>query len=154
MASSSSRWYADDDAIISEVPMPQVTLELPPAFLENARRQAERIHQPVEKFLVRELEEKAEYSTPSVLDLDRLRLIALTDDQLLVLIHSMAPPEFQERISDLMWRNNDGALTPEELAELDEMLVESQLGNILKARAMLTWKERHGVLPPGFAPAP
>lgn len=53
-----------------------------------------------------------------------------------------ATDEEQERIDKLLDRNNAGILTPQERAELDEMVAYDELVSILKARALVALKRK------------
>ena len=52
----------------------------------------------------------------------------------------MAPPEKQQRLSDLLWKNQDGTITAEEEKELDALISEGQHQTIRKAKAILALK--------------
>lgn len=123
--------------------MAQLTLELPTAFIEQARRHADEIDQPVEQFLAGELLGRPLGAEP-------VDLSALTDEQLMVHITAMVPEPMQERISDLAWLANDGKLTDAEKDEYDRLLLQAHTASMLKAHALLAWKRRHGTLPPPF----
>jgi hypothetical protein len=67
------------------------------------------------------------------------------DDLLDFLVEKATPREIlafkaseaaQERANDLLERNNAGTLTPEEAAELEQMLQVDRLVSVLKARAL------------------
>jgi len=52
----------------------------------------------------------------------------------------MATPEKQQRLSDLLWNNQDGTITAEEEKELDALISEGQHHTIRKAKAILALK--------------
>ncbi len=52
----------------------------------------------------------------------------------------MAPPKKQQRLSALLWNNQDGTITAEEEKELDALISEGQEGTIRKAKAILALK--------------
>jgi bifunctional DNA-binding transcriptional regulator/antitoxin component of YhaV-PrlF toxin-antitoxin module len=52
----------------------------------------------------------------------------------------MAPPKKQQRMSHLLWKNQDGTITAEEEKELDALISEGQQQTIRKAKAILTLK--------------
>ena len=52
----------------------------------------------------------------------------------------MAPPKKQQRLSSLLWTNQDGTITAEEEKELDALISEGQEGTIRKAKAILALK--------------
>ena len=52
----------------------------------------------------------------------------------------MMPPKKQQRLSDLLWKNQDGIITAEEEKELDALVSEEQEGTIRKAKAILALK--------------
>jgi len=52
----------------------------------------------------------------------------------------MAPPKKQQRMSHLLWKNQDGTITAEEEKELDALISEGQQQTIRKAKAILALK--------------
>src|SRR4051794_17245005 len=124
--------------------MTTVTLDLPPAAWERAQAGAEAAGCTVETYLASRLTEPED-------GLEWARhadLAGLSDDQLLVHIHAMVPPAVQERLSRLQHDNNEGKLAPAELDEFDRLIRSAHAGTLLKARALLEWRRRHGSLPP------
>ena len=52
----------------------------------------------------------------------------------------MMPPKEQQRLSSLLWKNQDGTITAEEEKELDALISKGQKGTIRKAKAILVLK--------------
>jgi hypothetical protein len=69
-------------------------------------------------------------------------LTGLTYSELEALAHSKLASERQERLGELLARQADGALSDDESRELDRLLDQIDQLNILKARALLTLRER------------
>ena len=69
-------------------------------------------------------------------------LTELTYSELEALAHSKLASERQERLGELLARQADGALSDDESRELDRLLDQIDQLNILKARALLTLRER------------
>ncbi len=63
-----------------------------------------------------------------------------TIEALTFIATEMAPPKKQQRLSDLLWKNQDGTITAEEEKELDALISEGQEGTIRKAKAILALK--------------
>jgi hypothetical protein len=122
----------------------QVRLELPDAVYERARREAESAREPVETYLARYLEERV---LPVWEDVD---LTGLSDEQLLLHIRASVAPEVQERLDGFRTVNSERRLTADEQSEYERLIRVGHAGTMLKARALLAWKSRHGHLPPGF----
>ncbi|HIE29302.1 TPA: hypothetical protein EYP66_18685 [Candidatus Poribacteria bacterium] len=61
-------------------------------------------------------------------------------EALTLIATEMAPPKKQQRLSDLLWKNQDGAITAEEEKELDALISEGQQQTIRKAKAILALK--------------
>jgi ribosome assembly protein YihI (activator of Der GTPase) len=59
------------------------------------------------------------------------------------LAHSKLASERQERLDELLARQDAGALSDDEAKELDRLLDQIDQLNILKARALLTLRERN-----------
>jgi hypothetical protein len=128
--------------------MATVTLDLPPAAWERARAGALAAGCTVETYLVSRLAE----SEGDLVWARHVDLIGLSDDQLLVHIHAMVSPGVQERLSDLLERNGEGELAAGEREELEHLIRSAHVGMLIKAKALVEWKNRHGSLPEGFEP--
>ena len=71
-------------------------------------------------------------------NLDPDILVGLSEIELQALADSLLPPPFQTRLDDLLARNADAKLLPEELNELDNLLMKVDQLTILKTRAKYT----------------
>jgi len=69
-------------------------------------------------------------------------LTGLTYSELEALAHSKLASERQDRLGELLARQAVGALSDDESRELDRLLDQIDQLNILKARALLTLRER------------
>ncbi|MDI6792326.1 MAG: hypothetical protein QME81_05590 [bacterium] len=61
-------------------------------------------------------------------------------ESLTIIATEMVSSNKQQRLSDLLWKNQDGAIAAEEEKELDALLSEGQEGIIRKAKAILALK--------------
>jgi uncharacterized protein YceH (UPF0502 family) len=68
-------------------------------------------------------------------------LTNLSKSDLETLANIMVPPEFQNKLSDLLAKNHEGKICESELADLDEMLAEVDHLTLLKARAKYTLQQ-------------
>ena len=68
------------------------------------------------------------------------RSLKETIEALTFIATEMAPPKKQQRLSHLLWKNQDGTITAEEEKELDALISEGQEGTIRKAKAILALK--------------
>lgn len=73
-------------------------------------------------------------------------LIGLSQAELLALAESHLAPAAQSRLDDLLRRNVETGISPEEEAELDHLLEQVDQLNILKTRARYTLKHHPPVL--------
>jgi hypothetical protein len=71
----------------------------------------------------------------------------LTDEQLMKHIHARLPGDLQQRLIRLQQRSSSGELSREETDEFDRLLHVVHASSVLKAHALLLWKQRHGQLP-------
>ncbi len=63
-----------------------------------------------------------------------------TVETLTLIATEMMPKKKQQRLSHLLWKNQDGTITAEEGKELDALISEGQEGTIRKAKAILALK--------------
>ncbi len=68
-------------------------------------------------------------------------LMGLSHGELLALSEGMLTPVTQAHLDDLLFRNNQGALTPDEIDELDQVLQRIDHLNLLKAKARYTLEQ-------------
>jgi hypothetical protein len=106
--------------------MTQVTLELPPALAEQARSVAEHSQRPLESVLLDWLD-RAANTTP---------ISELTDEDVLALADLELSHNDQERLSNLLDDNQNGLLTAEQRAELDDLMNFYQDSMVRKAHAL------------------
>lgn len=136
--------------------MRQVTLEISDDLWEFASGEASRDQRGMEQTLsdlFLRLFSAGKLANQAVNDAEAIRnldLSGLSDEQLRVHIEAKAAPEVQDRLSYLQSANREGTLSRKELAEFDQLLRVIQVGTLLKAKALSTWKARHGELPPSF----
>ena len=68
-------------------------------------------------------------------------LTGLSKSDLETLANIMVSPQFQNKLSDFLAKNQEGEISERELAELDKMLAEVDQLTLLKARAMSTLQQ-------------
>jgi hypothetical protein len=131
--------------------MPQVVLELPDDVLERAESEARKRHRSTEGILTDAIlsvmdkpRSDSEVRSEPWKDAD---LSHLSDDVLMGHIRTALPRQFQDRMSVLQERNARRNITHEERVELDEMMRKLHTNTLLKAHALVAWKNRHGSLP-------
>ena len=64
-----------------------------------------------------------------------------TVEALTTIATEMMPQKQQRRLSQLLWKNQDGTITMQEEAELDTLLAEGQRATLRKAKALLALKQ-------------
>ncbi len=72
-------------------------------------------------------------------------LYGLTDEELHTLEDAMMPADKQQRLTQLLRKNNSGTIRVKETEELDALLVECQQISLLKAKAILTLQQRESL---------
>jgi hypothetical protein len=72
---------------------------------------------------------------------DAAVLTGLTEAELHALAEGMLSPGRQERLDELLERNNEDMLSEQERTELDQLLAHIDSMNILKARALHTLQQ-------------
>ena len=109
----------------------QITIEVPDALEHQVRRFRARLSEALERGL-REMsaEDGSDFRDENaIIDLLSSRP---TPDQILAIRPS---PEFQERVSDLLYRGKQGELSREEESNLDRYLLLGHIVRLAKARA-------------------
>ena len=109
----------------------QITIEVPDTLEHQVQRFRSRLSEALERGL-RELsaEESADFRDENaIIDLLSSRP---TPEQILAIRPS---PEFQERVSDLLYRGKQGELSREEESNLDRYLLLDHIVRLSKARA-------------------
>jgi hypothetical protein len=76
------------------------------------------------------------------LPLDEDCLVGLSQPELQALASCKLSPSEQARLDDLLSRNSESALSPDETLELEQLLEEVDHLTLLKARAQYTLKQR------------
>lgn len=69
-------------------------------------------------------------------------LYGLTEEELHALADTMIASDKQQRLTQLLHKNNSGTIKKYEIEELDALLVECQQISLLKAKALLTLRQR------------
>jgi hypothetical protein len=67
----------------------------------------------------------------------------LNEAELQALAEGMLSSRYQERLDELLLRNREQGLSPNEERELDALLEQVDTMNTIKARAMYTLQQRH-----------
>jgi hypothetical protein len=107
--------------------MPElVTLELPEELARHARAVAAQTHQRVEDVLIGWI--RSGGAEPAV-DL-------LPDEELLAVCDSQLPADQQQELSELLERNREGQLQPDDSQRLDSLMRAYRRGLIRKAQAL------------------
>jgi hypothetical protein len=105
--------------------------------------------------VVLDLERYPYLASPLALDADCL--VGMSADELQALANCRLTSGEQARLNDLLERNSDppltGALSEDELVELDRLLAEGEHLTVLKARAKYTLKRLAELSPDGFLQA-
>lgn len=90
-----------------------------------------------------DMREYQRLTRPSALDADLLT--GLSQAELHALAFCQLAPEQQARLDDLLKRNSDHALSPQEIAELDKLLEDIDYLNVLKTRARYTLAQQQTI---------
>jgi hypothetical protein len=108
----------------------QITIEVPDSVASQAQRFQARLAEALERGL-RELsaEESAELDESAIIDVLSSQP---TPERILAIRPS---PEFQARVSDLLYQSKHGELSRQEEADLDYYLMLEHLVRLAKARA-------------------
>ena len=122
-----------------------VTVNLPDTIFDPIRRIAEAKAQSVEQVVIDQLRSVLSIAMPNLSADEESELVAykfLSDDTLRNIAREKMPRQVQERMQALMDRNNFGTITPEEHAELSELVERSQRLMLRKAWAAGVLMER------------
>lgn len=130
---------------------PMLTLALPESLYRRLERTAEATKQPLEEIALHALSlgsPPAWDDVPPELQLALAALDRMDDDALWKIAKGRMTADLSRR-DDLLARNAEGGLSPEEQAELDRLLQEQDLFMLRKAHAaaLLQWRGRR-VPPP------
>ena len=109
----------------------RVTLTLPEDLLSAAQQQARRDARPVEAVLLEWLNQGAD-----------LPVVSLSDAQVLELTHVQMATEAQSRLSELLARQREASLSPNEASELSRLMNVYRRGLVRKAEAYKVAVER------------
>ena len=110
-------------------------------YLEPSYRDAEaKLQEARHEYKLQNLEDDIRHFAAHPIDPDLL--VSLSDAELQALADSVLVPRQQERLSDLLRRNRDEGLSPDEERELDRLLERVDQMNVLKARAIYTLQQR------------
>ncbi len=110
----------------------QLTLTLPDNVVQRAQWWAARTGRDVAEIVVR----AANLSLPSLEGETTTDLEALTDIQIRTLAHLQMEPTQDARLSILLERQQAALLTPDERAELEELMLHYEIGLLRKAEAL------------------
>lgn len=103
-----------------------ITLDLPESLVESARAVAAQTHRRIEDVLIEWLD-RAATDVPVEM---------LPDDQVLALRDLQLEQGQQAKLSDLLARQREGALTAEERGQLDTLMGVYRRGMVRKAQAL------------------
>lgn len=115
-----------------------LTLTLPDAIFDPIRQIAEATSQSVEQVVIgqlRSVTEGSELSLPPDEEAELAAFRFLSDDVLRMIVREQMPRRDQERMDELMTRNNLGTITPDEYQELSEWVERGQRLMLRKAWA-------------------
>jgi hypothetical protein len=123
----------------------QVTIELPEPIFRQLVRIAEATHQPIEALVaqsvISNLPPSADNTSPE-LQPEFLRMQALSTEDLIAIAQSQAEPIQHDRHTELLAKNAENLLTPEERQELSAFRQASDHLMLRKAYAwsLLRWR--------------
>jgi hypothetical protein len=123
----------------------RVTIELPEPVFRQLARIAEATQQSVEvlaaQSVVSNLPPSVENAPPEMQP-ELLKIQNVTTEELLVIAHSKVEPSQHERHVELLEKNQEGSLTPEERQELTDLRVAADCLMLRKAYAwsVLRWR--------------
>lgn len=129
----------------------RVTIELPEPVFRQLARIAEATQQPVEvlaaQCVVSNLPPSVENAPPEM-QLELLKIQTLSIEELKSVAHANVEPSQHERHVELLEKNQEGSLTPEERQELTDLRVAADRLMLRKAYAWSVWRWRGHPLPP------
>lgn len=117
----------------------RITIDLPEAIFRQLVRIAQATHQPVENLVaqsvISNLPPDVDRAAPE-LQPELLRMQSLTNDELLVIAQAQVEPDQYERHTELLVRNEENLLTPQERQDL---AVLRQAADHLMLRKAYAW---------------
>jgi hypothetical protein len=122
-----------------------ITANLPDPIFDPIQKMAEAKAKSVEQIVIDQLRSALSIPLPVLPPDEESELVAfkfLSDDTLRNIAREQTPRRIQERMQVLMERNNLGTITPEEYAELTELVDRSQRLMLRKAWAAGVLMER------------
>ncbi|MHB8629200.1 MAG: hypothetical protein ACYDEO_23730, partial [Aggregatilineales bacterium] len=132
----------------------QVTLTLSAEIYTQVQRIADQTAQPIEKVLEARLTDDFSLlaNLPQAEQAELAAFRYLSDDALWGIAREQTPAEIAERQRALMDQNNFGSITPEEYAELEQLVERGNRLMLRKAEAAALLTERgHSVRPQQMA---
>lgn len=114
--------------------MSDFVLNIPDEVIAAARQIAEATAQPVEDVLLNRLKTVLPALPPDE-EAELEALHHLSDDALWTIAHERMPDSLQERMQDLMDKNSLGTISPEEYAELEQLVDRGQRLTLRKSEA-------------------
>ncbi|HEY9744319.1 MAG TPA: hypothetical protein V6C90_27825 [Coleofasciculaceae cyanobacterium] len=129
----------------------RVTIELPEPVFRQLARIAEATQQPVEvlaaQSVVSNLPPSVENAPPEM-QLELLKIQTLSIEELKSVAHANVEPSQHERHVELLEKNQEGSLTPEERQELTDLRVAADRLMLLRAYAWSVLRWRGHRIPP------
>ena len=129
----------------------RVTIELPEPVFRQLARIAEATQQPVEvladQSVVSNLPPSVENAPPEM-QLELLKIQTLSIEELKSVAYANVEPSQHERHVELLEKNQEGSLTPEERQELTDLRVAADRLMLRKAYAWSVLRWRGHLLPP------
>ena len=124
-------------------PMPEhsITLDLPDEVYRQAQRVAETTHQAIEEVVLAWIQPTPEGGL--------VELEALSNDELLTIAQTTAPPAHVRRLQDLLAAQRQRSLTESEQREAAKLVEQEDLLTLRKSKALVLLKQR-GALPKDF----
>ena len=120
--------------------LPNRHLEIPQTVFERmGLKHGDEVEVALRKATSVETEVSIPEETRSLIEelVDIPRSLKETVETLSLIATEMMPKKKQQRLSHLLWKNQDGTITVEEEKELDALISEGQEGTIRKAKALL-----------------
>lgn len=117
----------------------EVTINIPRRVFNDvsqlAKRRRKSIDTIIQQAVLREMQEHNDEKAEKERSIER-PLADYQDEEVLLIAKSMMPEKESNRMSDLLYENQNGKLTARERNELDSLMLVYQLGNLRKAQGI------------------
>ena len=117
----------------------EVTIELPKQLFQDvstlAKRKKKSVGNVIEQAVLRELHEYSKENAEKEEELER-PLADCSDEEVLAIARLMMPKKQSDRMSKLLYINQNEEMTQKERNELDSLMVVYQMGTLQKAQGI------------------